>query len=822
MLGKDKKGIDMAVIAIGVALMVCLFCFQQKADEEWNYLISFVGVIGLVYLGRVLYLYLWKRIEFDYHLVKGHYLQKVISLVVLLPFVLTMVMFVCGIENDPAILLKDEGSMYGETEKQPALFWAVYSHFIDPGNQFMAHSMAGRAWAALFAILGVFLLNGLLVSSIVGWIDRHKEEWEEGKIRYKLRFLKKHHFAVVIGANEIVASVVKNLLTVKHDANDINYLCEGDNHYVILQTGRDVQKVRDELASYLSEEEMKKVIIYNAKRDSKRELEHLYLAYASEIYVLGESSWNENGETYHDAMNMRCVNLIAEDLEKTREQRAMKDSDISVRRVCKVMFDYQTTYSIFQYSDASENVNRNLVFIPFNQYESWARRVIVENSSIKDPTSDELITYTPLDGAGFDKDSEEFVHFIIVGMSKIGIAMGVQAMHNAHYLNCDKARTRITFIDSCADKEMAFFKGRYESLFELIRHRYVDANAKDDEGKWIDPIADENSRWRHLSSDGKNFLDVEVEFIKGDLESEGVRDYLRRAAADEKSKITIAICLCLTHQAVAAALYMPIEVYKDENLQEIWVYQRESADIIANLQNPVAGANDIRYKKLRPFGMQYGEYMSDRLQYLKALLTSGVYSLDEVTDLDMGREDTYKIFKDGWKKLSIYNKWSNKYYVDSIYTKLRNIMLGNSKYSTPSSIMEMLKKDSDAVCKEITKALAKNEDLLAVCEHNRWNMQQLLMGFRPCVKEIDAEFVEMNSKISDAKVKAAFKKKKDELKGNDFIHPNICDFKHLDSVESGAKDYDKKLNNAIPRIITLVDGHTPKIPETPKSRTPKK
>ena len=41
----------------------------------------------------------------------------------------------------------------------------------------------------------------------------------------------------------------------------------------------------------------------------------------------------------------------------------------------------------------------------------------------------------PLDGDGIKKDSDDHVHFIVVGMSKMGIAMGVQALLQAHYIN---------------------------------------------------------------------------------------------------------------------------------------------------------------------------------------------------------------------------------------------------------------------------------------------------------------------------------------------------------------------------------------------------
>ena len=99
-------------------------------------------------------------------------------------------------------------------------------------------------------------------------------------------------------------------------------------------------------------------------------------------------------------------------------------------------------------------------------------------------------------------------------------------------------------------------------------------------------MKDEKCKWKHLSRDGQNFLDIEIEFVKGELESEGVRRYLRNISDvnndfAKESKLTIAICLTQTHQAIAASLYMPVEVYG--KVQEIWVYQREASDIINNL-----------------------------------------------------------------------------------------------------------------------------------------------------------------------------------------------------------------------------------------------
>lgn len=857
--------------AMGVGILAIISNFVISYDSAIGKIINIslcliATVLAVCYIAYALYLYFGRRVDFDRHLIHGHFARKVCCVVLLIPSLLTTisllftfspkelsyeeVLYQCGDKELPCEIKSSQQS--------PNIFWSVYYHFVDPGNQHMTTTKAGRVWAAVIAILGVFLLNGLLVSSIVGWIDLRKEKWLSGEVRYKPRDLGENRFAVVIGANEIAASVIKNLFTPKK-AGEINYKCEGDNQYVVLQTSRKVEEVRTELASHLNSDLLKRVVIYKALRDSAEEIDKLYLKDSTELYVLGESTLIDGGETYHDAMNMRCVNLIAKDLEKTRNSReeSKEITDISVRKVCKVMFEYQTTSSIFQFSDISEDIKNNIVFIPFNRYESWARAVIADSNAVEDCNVEngETIKYTPFDGEnGIKDDDPTHVHFVVVGMSKMGVAMGVQAMLQAHYMNyavaemvkseqqCEhlknERRTRITFIDTNADKEMAFFKGRYDNLFSMTRYRYLDATTCNEVdlmptsvAGWIDPMETSAGKWEHLSDGGENFIDIEIEFIKGEIESDGVRKYLRNISNMSNgwvktSNLTVAVCLSRTHQAIAASLYMPISVY--EKAQEVWVYQRESADVVLNLIR--TSQNDKRYKKLKPFGMLYSEYMNDRSQYLKALLVNGAYDLDgkingktvKAADFrDMSNKDTYRDLNETWKDLSIDKKFSNRYFVDSIPLKTR--------YIKAVGLSEKNLEDNN---NPHTKALA-------ISEHNRWNVQQLLLGYSPCNKEQDAIFEKLNAaciadkpnykawqervgwgamspkermdaKKENAEYKTLAKGKFDAEKtaykeGADRIHPNICEYSHLDKVDSDAKGYDFYLNSILPTIKVLID-----------------
>ena len=160
----------------------------------------------------------------------------------------------------------------------------------------------------------------------------------------------------------------------------------------------------------------------------------MYYNYAERIYILGE----DGQEALHDAKNMKCVSYL--------------NKHITKELPCYVLFEHQTSSAAFQASNqrASEE-NDKLIFIPFNFHETWAQKVL---------TGEYDGQYLPLDGAGIKYESDETAHVIIVGMSRMGVAMGVEAAHVAHYPNFirnNNLRTRITFIDSNMEVEHEYF-----------------------------------------------------------------------------------------------------------------------------------------------------------------------------------------------------------------------------------------------------------------------------------------------------------------------------------------------------------------------------
>lgn len=808
-----KKKFNNILIALFTALAIT-FIFKKM---QFDTICLLIGVVGIFFCGLFLLLCMFFPIARDRMLVKGHFTFSVILFVFFIPFIYTLIFKGFDIVSSSDLLSSSEGEY-----KNASLFWDIYYHFVNPGSQHVA-TAHGRLFTGLIAVSGIILLNGVLISTLTNWFERRKEQWANGDIRYKSFrvFFKLDKFsvnkiAVVIGASENAPTIIKNLLDGKGETK------KGRPYYVVLLTNGKVKEVRDRIASYLNEEDSERLVIYNGQLDSVEEVNHIPIELATEIYVLGEENGiGDDSASYHDTQNMKCVHNIASYLTQNQIQR---------RIICRVQFEYQTTYSVFQFSDLPDNIKEHLVFIPFNRYENWAQAVFVDSEYSEKSKADNeqrIIKYTPLDGSGISVDSDKNVHLIVVGMTKMGIAVAIQAAQIAHYPNFkidgdNPHRTKITFIDPDAENEMNFFMGRYQNLFNLARHRYLDLSGREYafNTEWIDPLLNERSEYTYL---GPNFLDIEWEFIKGSVEQPGVQEYLRQSAeeayscvdhgnayCDGKSLLTIAICNKFSNEAIAEGIYMPANVY--DKAQQILVYQPESSEILYNLY--FAEKNNIskRYSKLRPFGMQNADFTINKASYYCAMLCNYVYfskpfgtiSNDTSNKLDdivndirkeivtctsaRGTKEFMRPARDAWKTLSIFNKWSNKYLSNSFKTKLRSIGYTCDKYLCGKNLIEQ-KMES---CKKS----------MAECEHNRWNTQQLLMGLRAYTENENNEYITILNSEGAGTAKG-FKKSKQN--GREKAHLDIRSYSRLAEDDPQNHLYDEVFNACIPEILAVVE-----------------
>lgn len=710
---------DYCAVGFGILSIILLLAF----DCCWlNWLL--IGLNALMGIGYYLYaLYLWlcNKPKFDWHLINGAFMRKVLVLVLLTPFIFALISLCCGQIG--------KGLVTGETAELTNPLWGAYYHFIDPGNQHIAEG--NTTWlATIIAICGVFLLNGVLISSIVGWIDKRKERCLQGLEPYK-HFLKRKEHYVIIGGSDIVEGIVEQIFETPQK--------NGEMPYILIQTSNNVEDFRHKLFSGLDVEQQKHIIIRYGNRNVKEDIEKLYLDKALEVYVIGEETRTDDMESYHDTMNMKCLNLI---YEKVEGNTSFAKNDKDNRLVCYFMFEYQTTFNVFQYSEISGRIIERINFKPFYYYEMWAQRVLV----CKELENEANCEYLPLEGIeGIKKSEDDYVHLVIVGMTRMGTALATQAALMAHYPNFveNNIRTKITLIDENADKEKNFYIDRYDRLFALSNWSYkemVRSESGKDELKTVFTYTP--MELEHLGGD---FLDVEWEFIQGTVAQLELQKYIEDCAS-KTHKMTIAICKDEPSRCLAAALNLEWRIY--EKAMQVLVYNRYDDALIEQLKNEGKYGISSPFKnKIKAFGMASKCFRKNILEDSDNLAKEfhRVYCEDEDAEIE---------------KLTDY--WSNVYVSNTLWSKLR--------------------------CVKIEKEEIKAEDkeILVKVEHNRWNVEKLIMSYRHLAKE------EQDSAKEDEEVKNQLKR--------EMAHLYICSNKRLREIDEGAIFYDERIVENLIRI----------------------
>ncbi|MBE6198659.1 MAG: hypothetical protein E7141_08385, partial [Rikenellaceae bacterium] len=388
---------------------------------------------------------------------------------------------------------------------------------------------SGARWVGLIvSTLGSIFLSGILISTITNSFERMSDNWRSGFSYYKL----KNHI-VIIGTDQMVYSLV-------------NQLCESSNRSIVVMTSTNVEQMRNALwASLKNKRDRNRIVVNYGHRNSEIFLKNINVAHASEVYLLGDTSEFDNIESYHDSLNVQSLTLIAQQCKAIGRTERLK---------CHVLFDCKTTYHIFQYADLNTEITKYIDFHPFNFYDFWARKVLVAGRSKEGNISYKPLDYIPITS----KDSDKFVHFIVIGMSQMGQALALQAAHIAHFPNYKRKKTKITFIDANGRVEMNEFKQKCGELFKLSHSTFIDADAwleaelnavGDKDEKFAEKFITEYhiaEEYRHLVEEGdtdKDFIDIEWEFIKGHDHNPVVQRRLSEYVNDENAIITVAVCL---------------------------------------------------------------------------------------------------------------------------------------------------------------------------------------------------------------------------------------------------------------------------------------
>lgn len=513
-----------------------------------------------------------------------------------------------------------------------------------------------------------------------------------------------------------------------------------NNRRVVIITSQDIEDIYSTTLSSIQDlDKIIDITWINGAQTVENVLLNADIDKAHSIYILGESD-----EANNDSVNLETWNLVRKVC-----KNILHEID------CYLVVERMATYHILQFDTATSDSHLHLNII--NSLENWAHRVLVTREY-------QEAKYPAIDRCGISINDNHTVRFVIYGINRMSYAMASTVAHIAHFPNFIKDRRKRTKICLAAPeikKEMDFFLGHYDNLFKLAHAKlvYWDNNNEIHEQILRTPEPEDD------------FLDIEWEFWDTSIESENMRNHISRLSTIEDEYLSLAICDSKSDSSAAAALYLPDEIY--QNNVPVFVYQTSNGEVLRYAHNVA------KYSNIYPFGM-YDEYndtflrsrinKAKKINYLYELENNGHYfdSMPSQNELD-------KL----WHKITAYVlKLSNIYSANSIPTKLRSIGIDPDNMPEDQSLTQ------------------EQINILSEIEHNRWNMERLLLGIQSLPF---AERTRINQLIlsDDPDQKSMGKKLKQEYQAK-YFHKDIAAYEELPEY---SKKYDEVIVSNIPHVL---------------------
>lgn len=698
------------------------------------------------------------------------------ALWLLVTIIITYIIILIG-----SIILIDSPNSYdGDSYyKDSSVLEYSFALMLDPGQIDHLKNNNAHIVILFLALLGVITITGFTISTITNMVQRRVNQYLNGEIRYN-NF---ENHIVIIGFGEIALAI-------------IDQICKGEEFEesptpIIVMSNQDSKEIRQTINTIIDKKNEKYIYVYRGRKDSGEDLDSLMIENAKEVFLLGEKV-----EYNRDATNMESLRKIAgsfERLKKKREEvtshRLFSFKEYAIKRKMEnwdkrkqnqvpitILFDYQSTYTIFQVTDLSKEWNDRIEFRPFNFYENWAKKLLYNRTYVDIDRS--LLYYPALDGSGWNypgeyeeginEKSEKFVHLVIFGMSNMGEALGIMAAQMCHFpnfINDKSKKTIITFITPNADKEMLLFKNRYAHLFEIMPSSFTDFTSGG--GAEVESEPTLHKGWKDL-------LDIKFEFIKGKAEQKEIRGLIEKWAKDSNRLLSIAVCLKEPEANMEIGLYLPDIVYEKEMKIPVFIRQKSSGALLSLLKKDANGNQYRKYSNVYPFGMLEDCYDLTHKDIETAKLFDYYYG-DQKAPLT--RENLDK----KWNKLKIAYQWSNLYITYSIPFKLHSL-----------GIKEKIICESNRITKKYELRNFQEEEtmILARVEQNRWMVEKLLLGYRALHPD------EYENLRKGVKGREDYKKI--------FIHPDICPYDSLDEKSLG---YNATMSAKIPAILRHLENN---------------
>lgn len=561
--------------------------------------------------------------------------------------------------------------------------------------------------------IGVIVISGVLIAVITNYLRTMGD-------KYKTGTLARYHWTnhtLFLGYDELMIGTLRKVCS------------EGGQ--VVVNVPANVESVRAKIAGLLGDQG-KMVEVIQCNYTETRDLQKMAcVQHATRIFFIGQPD-----DPTHDASNLKSLDKTAELL----GENIVVEAYIYIRN--------RASLSLVQrqgFADKKDSKLRRIVN-PFNFYENMASNLLAGFD-----TGLDLMT---LDYQNENRNlavcQDANVHFVILGMTEVGMALAREALEIAHYPG---RHIKVTLVDENAREEMFFFQGRYKELFSHCKSTFVDFDGT-------------YSHQNYDTSDQDGLLDIEFEFIQGNFAHPKLMDLINQWVDDKSYILTIAICSYDSPKNMATALYMPRTILEgDENIH-IWVYQQGDDSLKEFCGHEF-------YKNVHTFSAnEYaGIVMKDSLLVSWAETVAKSYKMAS-KDKDDASE---------WDEMNQYERWSNLYNVRSAYTKLRGLGFELSVMNGEVALSSL----ADGSRIRVLNLSDKDVSSLSETEHRRWMADTLTKGFRPTTPD------EHNAIQSDKSLKSIFKKEK-------FAHD---DLRYYSDLDDDTQQYDVNMTHAIIKVI---------------------
>lgn len=372
-----------------------------------------------------------------------------------------------------------------------------------------------------------------------------------------------------------------------------------------------------------------------------------------------------------------------------------------------------------------------------------------------------------LDRTPITYGSNQRVHLVLFGCGAQAVSLALHTALIAHFPNYCRdnwLRTRITWMSDSLD-DFIHFKQQYKTLLGNSYRRNVIVKEED--------VKVENFAPKYVN-ERRDFVDVEWEFVEGRSYNDIVSYKLNKWSQDEGQQLTVAFCYEDDNRNINEALN--ISIGKNRSIPVLLkVSDATSIELLKQ-----SGC----YNQLIPIGMRKGVQpcmadfirMGQYVNYAYCNMRSCTEEEKELgaTEMTIATElSTEEELQELWNssKLTTPKRWSNIYNAFTLGTKMRSLGIGMDEWERLFAISD------------------RDVDIMAEVEHNRWCIEEMILGYSPTTQE------EHNSIWADINKREQYKA--------EFKHDDLRNYSELGVDSSGLSvvRYDVGLTRTLPLIV---------------------